>query len=114
MSDKFDKFRNFKNNSEEQCKKLIKEAPEICPILGAVKCKDYYFEVGVVYVSNPAYYAFTIPQWEKDSKIFTYVSIDMDDDFSREAIFIDLEELLYAGWTIGELEQLYEIKIEGI
>lgn len=111
MSDKFDKFRNFKNNSDEKCKELIKAAPEVCPILGAIKCKDYYFEEGVVYVSNPAYYAFTIPQWEKDSKIFTYVSIDLDDDFRREDIFIDLEDLLYAGWTIEELEKLYEIKI---
>lgn len=114
MSDKFDKFRNFKNKSEEQCERLIKEAPEICPILGAIKCESYYFEEGVVYVSNPAYYAFTIPKYEEENKIFTYVSIDMDDEFSREDIFIELEDLIYAGWTIGELEKLYEIKIEGI
>lgn len=68
MSDKYDKFRWFKNKKEEECIKLIKEAPEVCPILGAIKCDSYWFEEGVVYVSQPAYYAFTILNGMKETE----------------------------------------------
>ena len=110
--DKYEKFRWFKDKKEEECKKLIEEAPEICPILGAIKCDSYWFEEGVVYVSQPAYYAFTIPEWDERNRIFNYISIDMDDGFTREDTFIDLEDLLDTGWTIKELEKLYNIKIK--
>lgn len=112
MSDKYKKFRHFKDKKEEEYIKLIEEAPEICPILGAIKCDNYWFEKGIVYVSQPAYYTFTIPEWDEEYQIFNYVSIDMEEDFIRENIFIDLEDLLEAGWTIEELEKLYDIKIK--
>ena len=111
MEDNFFKFRHLHDKSKEEIEKLMHEAPEICPLLGFYKCASYYFDEGIVYLSNPAYNAYTIPEWFEDSKEFIYTKIDMDDDFRREDSCIDLEELLENGWTIDELEKLYGIKI---
>lgn len=112
MSDKFDKFRDFTNKTTEEAKVLMNEAPEICPILGLSKCESYYFDEGVVYLTNPAYDAYTIPEWLEDSKEFIYTKIDMDDDFRRDDVCVELDELLESGWTTEELEELYGIKIQ--
>ena len=112
MSDKFNRFRNLKNKSEEEIKILLDEAPDKCPLLGLDKCTEYYFDEGIVYVTSPAYDAYTIPEWIENSSEFIYTKIDMDDDFRREDFYIDLDSLLESGWTIDELEKLFEIRIE--
>jgi hypothetical protein len=111
MPDKFDRFRNLDDIKEKEIEQLIKEAPDICPILGFCKCDSYYFDEGIVYLSNPAYNAYSIPEWNKDERTFDFVDIDMDDEFRRTDVSIELDELLEEGWTIEELEKLYGIKI---
>ena len=95
----------------EEMKKIIQSVPEVEPITGLKRCDDYMFNEGPVYVTEPAYDAYTVPVYDPDWKEFNWVKIDMDDDFRREDSCIDLEELLANGWTIDELEKIYGIKI---
>jgi hypothetical protein len=44
----------------EEMLKLIKEAPSYCPITGLEKCDSYIIDGNVVYVTNPAYTAYTL------------------------------------------------------
>lgn len=108
---KYERFRNLEGLSYEEAFKRVKEAPNKCPILGWEKCDLYYFSEGVVYLSNPAFYAFTIPEWDEEDRSFSYYRIDMDNDFSIEEFTIELDEIIEDGWSIKELEELYEIKL---
>jgi hypothetical protein len=76
-------------------KKIIDNAPDQCPITGLEKCTSYDFDEGVVYVSQSAYDAYTLPEYDRDDLDFYRVRIDMDDDFMRHNEHLcDLSELL--------------------
>lgn len=112
MTDKYEKFRNFKNKSEEECAELIEEAPQLCPILNIKKSTANWFNE-VVYGKQPALQAFSIPKWDKKLQSFRYYCIhDMDGYIIKDCILINLKYLLDNGWTIEELEKLYDIKIK--
>jgi len=46
---KIDKYINFENLSNEEAKKRLEEAPEVCPITGLLKIESYWFDEGIVY-----------------------------------------------------------------
>lgn len=69
--------------------------PDICPITGLHKCESYTFDEGEVYLSNPAYDAYTLPEYDRETLSFNRVRIDMDDDFTRwDECVCDLIDLL--------------------
>lgn len=111
MSDRFDKYRNLKNVPKEEALKRLGEAPDICPLLALKKCESYYFDEGIVYVSNPAYYAYTIPEWNEKDKDFTYYKIDMDNDCEVEKCCIELDEVLESGYSIDDINNIYDINL---
>lgn len=57
--------------------------PNTCPITGLDKCTSYTFDEGEVYLSNPAYDAYTLPEYDREDLSFSRVRIDMDNDFIR-------------------------------
>lgn len=111
VMDKYGIFRNFNNLGNDEAWRRVKEAQEECPILNLRKCNSYYFDEGVVYLSDNYIYAFTIPEWNEECREFSYIEINMDDEFTRNCVYMELDELLSDGWSIKELEKLYEIKI---
>lgn len=68
----------------EEMKKIIESVPEIEPITGLARCDTYMFNEGPVYLTNPAYDAYTVPVYDPEWQEFNWVKIDMDDDFRRE------------------------------
>ena len=74
---------------------IINAAPDKCPITGLDKCTSYIFDEGVVYLSHPAYDAYTLPEYNRDDLSFSRSRIDMDDDFTRYNEYLcDLVDLL--------------------
>lgn len=111
MSDKYSKFRNLASTSKEEALKLLDEAPDVCPLLGFKKCEGYYFNEGIVYLSNPSYCAYTIPEWNPNTRDFSYYEIDMENYCSVTKMYLELDELLEGEYTVEKLERLYGIKI---
>lgn len=73
---------------------LIKQAPDVCPITGYKKCVMYIIGGNVVYLPNPAYYAYTYPEYDEETKSFSHTRYDMDDDNSEEYLHLcDLEDI---------------------
>jgi hypothetical protein len=69
--------------------------PDICPITGLHKCESYTFDEGEVYLSNPAYDAYTLPTYDREDLSFSRVRIDMDNDFIRyDEHLCDLVDLI--------------------
>lgn len=69
--------------SNEDVQAMIDAAPDNCPITGLDKCTSYTFDEGVVYLSSPAYDAYTLPEYERNDLSFSRIRIDMDNDFIR-------------------------------
>lgn len=82
--------------TREQLLRKIKDAPDRCLITGFYKCEYYTIGDNVVYLPNPAYDAFTLPEYIPEEKAFYWTRYDMDDDFREEHEFLcclnDLEE----------------------
>lgn len=79
---------------ENDIKATIEAAPERCPITGLRRCNSYMFEEGPVYLTEPAYDAYTLPEYDPDNKSFSRVKIDMDNDFMRvDEWLCDLDDL---------------------
>lgn len=75
-------------------KAIIDAAPERCPITGLKKCESYTIGDNVVYLPEPAYDAYTLPEYDPDSKAFYRIHYDMDDDFRQETEWLcDLDDL---------------------
>jgi hypothetical protein len=68
----------------EQVAKIIAEAPDVCPISGMDKCESYIFGGQAVYLTVPAYDAYTLPIYDPEDKSFSRFHYDMDDD-NRES-----------------------------
>lgn len=78
----------------EELKKMVDEAPDKCPITGLVKCESYTIGDNVVYLTNPAYDAYTLPVYDPDSQSFSRTHYDMDDDNREECEWLcDLDNL---------------------
>jgi len=93
----------------EQLKQIIDEAPEYCPITGLAKCESYTIEDNVVYLTNPAYDAYTLPSYDEGAKAFCRTKYDMDDDFSvTEEWLCDLDDLRDRS-DFKEIKRFYNI-----
>ena len=80
--------------SNEDLKKFIKAHPNKCPITGLEKCESYTIQGNVVYLPRPAYDAYTLPSYDKESQAFYRTKYDMDDDCRvTEEWLCDLDDL---------------------
>lgn len=99
-----------KKLSAEEFKKLLDEAPDFCLITGLQKCDSYGFDNQVVYLTKPAYDAYTLPTYNKEEESFYRIRIDMDDDFRREEEYLcDLDDLKNHP-NLEKIKTFYEIK----
>jgi hypothetical protein len=89
---------------------MIKNAPDECPITGLRKCESYVIDDNVVYLTNPAYDAYTLPTYDEESKEFSRIHYDMDDD-NREEVecLCDLDDLRDRE-DFEEIKKFYNIK----
>jgi hypothetical protein len=96
--------------SPEEVKKLIDTAPEFCLITGMRKCTSYIIGDNVVYLPNPAYDAYTFPEYDEREEVFYHIKYDMDDDFISEYMYLcELEDLINHV-NIAEIKSFYKIK----
>ncbi|MFD2133317.1 hypothetical protein ACFSKI_19060 [Pseudogracilibacillus auburnensis] len=78
----------------DEFEKLLDKAPDSCLITGLKKCNSYGFDNQVVYLSEPAYDAYTLPWYVESERCFYRARFDMDDDFRKEYEFVcSLEDL---------------------
>lgn len=75
---------DLENMTPDEMRKIIESVPKIEPITGLERCDRYMFKEGPVYLTNPAYDAYTVPVYDPEWKEFSWTRIDMDDDFRRE------------------------------
>lgn len=68
----------------EKIKNMIDEAPEHCPITGLSRCDSYIIDGNVVYLTEPAYDAYTLPVYDTEEQCFYRTKYDMDDDCRAE------------------------------
>lgn len=81
--------------AEEKVKEIIEAAPKICPITGLERCDSYIIDGQAVYVTNPAYDAYTLPEYDAEEEVFYRKKYDMDDDNREYFEFLcDLEDLV--------------------
>ena len=78
----------FNEATKEEKFDILEEFPEKCLITGFRKCDSYYFEEGVVYLPQPPYDAYTLPEYDSEEKEFQCIKIDMDEDFVRDDVVI--------------------------
>lgn len=82
--------------NDDEAKKfmeLLKTMPEIHPFEPAELCELYCYDNTPTYVTRPAYYAFTYPTYDRQSKSFLYRHYDMETETVNDAS-VDLIELL--------------------
>lgn len=117
---KFDKLKELvemANFGEEKynCSKIAKmidDAPDECLITGLNKCESYIIGGNVVYLTNPAYDAYTLPDYDRDSLSFLRIKYDMDDDFREENEHLcDLSEILSLE-NFEKIKEFYKITDE--
>lgn len=77
----------------EQIKEIIDNAPDECPITGLYKCESYVIDNNVVYLTNPAYDAYTLPEYDEDSQSFLRIHYDLDDNREENEWLCDLDDL---------------------
>ena len=75
---------DIKETEKNKIEKIIEDAPDKCLITGLKKCKSYIFDDSAVYLSDPAYYAFTLPIYDAETGEFLRTRYDLDDDFRQE------------------------------
>jgi hypothetical protein len=56
------------NNTSTDIKEIIEKSPERCPITGLRRCDLYTIADNVVYLTDPAYYAYTLPSTMKKKR----------------------------------------------
>jgi len=98
------KVYDLKKMTGSEIKKVIESVPKIEPITGLERCDSYMFEEGPVYLTNPAYDAYTVPVYDPEWTEFLWTRIDMDDDFRKE------EETLCELDDLRDREDFEEIK----
>lgn len=78
----------------EELRKMVKRSPDRCPITGLLKCESYTIGDNVVYLTRPAYDAYTLPEYNPEEKTFYRTHYDMDDDNREEIEFLcELDDL---------------------
>jgi hypothetical protein len=93
----------------ENVKKMIDEAPEICPITGLEKCENYVIDGNVVYLAYPPYDAYSLPTYNKEKQAFYRTKYDMDDNHREYVEFLcDLEDLEEHP-NLAEIMEFYNI-----
>lgn len=80
-------------------KTCIDESPNECLISGLKKCNEYMIanedqEAEVVYITNPAYNAYTIYRYDKGDLTFTREHYDLDEGCWHDTECLDLYEIL--------------------
>ncbi len=86
------------NNKElEIFKYKLQIMPKRHPFENAKICTLYSYSNTPIYVTNPAYDAFTYPTYDKKSKTFNYQHYDMEAE-TTDDIIIDLIELFNADY----------------
>lgn len=98
-----------KEISVDEMNKMINEAPEECLITGLRRCDSYVFEEGVVYLTEPAYDAYTLPDFDREDLSFSRVKIDMDADFKRDYEFLCNLSDIVNHENIDEIKKYYGI-----
>ena len=73
----------------------LKNMPEEHPFECAKLCRLYCYDDTPTYVTNPAYDAFTYPDYDRDNMSFNYRHYDMEAE-TADDISVDLIELLEA------------------
>lgn len=59
---------------------LFKNAPQKCLLTNRERCDSYYYEtLGVTYLSDPAYTAYSLPEFDRDDLSFSCRVFDMDE-----------------------------------
>lgn len=87
----------------------VEKAPDKCPITGLRKCTSYTIDENVVYLSEPAYNAYTLPCYDEEEKAFYRTKYDMDDDCRADDEYLcDLEDLKDRN-DFDEIKRFYEI-----
>ena len=101
-------FNNAKSK-EEVFIEVLPEYPDIDPITGCYKCSSYYFEEGIVYVTDPAYDAYILTRYNSDEKDFWSLKFDMDNDTKEgPTIITTLEEVKkWDNWKY--IKEFYDI-----
>lgn len=94
----------------ERLKKLIDEVPDFCPITKLRKCEHYVIGDNVVYLTNPAYDAYTLPEYNSETKEFFRTHYDMDDDNKEEYEFLCELDDLRNREDIQEIKKFYNIQ----
>jgi hypothetical protein len=78
----------------EDVKGIIDAAPDKCPITGMRKCESYIIDGNVVYLPEPAYDAYTLPEYNPEAKEFHRTHYDMDDDNREDFEYLcELDDL---------------------
>lgn len=109
----FESF-DFYVEDKRVLKAMMDEYPEYCPITGMERCDLYCFEEGVVYLTEPAYNAYTLPKYDSEWLEFRSIKIDMDDDYIRKDIIIAELWQLLDRYDFEEIKEFYEIPQDDI
>lgn len=94
----------------EELRKMIKESPEKCPITGLIRCDEYTIEGNVLYLSNPALDAYTLPEYDEEAQEFNRYRYDMDDDFRKDYEFLCSLDDLRDRPDFEKIKEFYQIK----
>lgn len=79
---------------KERIQLLINESPDECPITGCRKCESYIIGDNVVYLTEPAYDAYTLPEYNEEEQAFYRTHYDLDDDNREEYEYLcNLDDL---------------------
>jgi hypothetical protein len=81
------------NNTSTDIKEIIEKSPERCPITGLRRCDLYTIADNVVYLTDPAYYAYTLPSYDEEEKTFYRTKYDLDDGITYVEHLCDLNDL---------------------
>lgn len=101
---------DIKETEKNKIEKIIEDAPDKCPITGLKKCKSYIFDDSAVYLSDPAYYAFTLPIYDAETGEFLRTRYDLDDDFRQEDEYLCHIDDLRGREDFEEIRRFYNIK----
>ena len=101
-------FENAKSK-KEITEKVLPEYPEIAPITNCKKCTSYWFDIGIVYLTEPAYDAYTLSEYDYEDKCFYLTKIHMEDDCRKDDEMVaDLENVIqFDNWDY--IRKFYEI-----
>ena len=93
-----------------EIRKIIDEAPDYCPITGLRKCESYTIDGNVVYLTSPAFDAYTLPEYDAETGEFHRIKYDMDDDFKDDYEYLCHVNGLKGRADFEEIKKFYEIE----